>query len=88
MKKITTYIKDGGVTLDLWDPLVLTHESELFVKTAAVFWNYKNVRAGYNNYISVDGKKVTMDEKRWMTEIGVPSSHPFRSTEPDLLLEP
>ena len=46
MKKITTYIEDGGVTLDLWDLLVLTHESELFVKTAAMFWNYKNVRAG------------------------------------------
>jgi hypothetical protein len=27
-----------------------------------VFWIYKNVRAGYNDYISVDGKKVTMDE--------------------------
>ena len=57
MKKITTYIEDGGVTLDLWDPLVLTHESELFVKTAAVFWNYKNIRAGYNDYISVDRKR-------------------------------
>jgi hypothetical protein len=65
MKKITTYIEDGGVTLDLWDPLVLTHESELFVKTAAVFWNYKNVRAGYNDYISVNGKKVIMDEGYW-----------------------
>jgi hypothetical protein len=35
--KITTYIEGGGATLDLQDPLVLTHESELFVKTAAVF---------------------------------------------------
>ena len=65
MKKITTYIKDGGVTLNRRDPLVLTHESKLFVKTAAVFWNYKNVRAGYNDYISVDGKKVIMDEGYW-----------------------
>jgi hypothetical protein len=65
MKKITTYIEDGGVTLDLWDPLVLTHKSELFVKTAAVFWNYKNVRAGYNDHISVNGKKVIMDEGYW-----------------------
>jgi hypothetical protein len=37
MKKITTYIEDGGITLDLQDPLVLTHGSELYVKTAAVF---------------------------------------------------
>jgi hypothetical protein len=57
MKKITTYIKDGGVTLNLRDALILTHESKLFVKTVAVFWNYKNVRVGYNDYISVDGKK-------------------------------
>jgi hypothetical protein len=28
MKKITTYIKDGGVTLNIRDPLVLTHESK------------------------------------------------------------
>jgi hypothetical protein len=65
MKKITTYIKDGGIILNLRDPLILTHESKLFVKTAAVFWNYKNVRAGYNDYISVDGKKVIMDEGYW-----------------------
>jgi hypothetical protein len=65
MKKITTYIKDGGIILNLRDPLILTHESKLFVKTAAVFWNYKNVRAGYNDYISVDGTKVTMDERYW-----------------------
>jgi hypothetical protein len=65
MKKITTYINDGGIILNLRDPLILTHESKLFVKTAAVFWNYKNVRAGYNDYISVDGTKVTMDERYW-----------------------
>ena len=65
MKKITTYIEGGGVTLDLQDSLVLTHESELFVKTAAVFWNYKNIRKGYNDYISVDGNKVTIDEGYW-----------------------
>ena len=65
MKKITTYIEGGGVTLDLQDRLVLTHESELFVKTAAVFWNYNNIRKGYNDYISVDGKKVTIDEGYW-----------------------
>jgi hypothetical protein len=35
MKKITTYIKDGGIILNLRDPLILTHESKLFVKTAA-----------------------------------------------------
>ena len=65
IKKITNYIKDGGITLNLRDPLVLTHESKLFVKTAAVFWNYKNVRTGYNDYISVNGKKVMMDEGYW-----------------------
>ncbi|CAB3988011.1 Hypothetical predicted protein [Paramuricea clavata] len=65
MKKITTYIKDGGIILNLRDPLILTHESKLFVKTVAVFWYYKNVRTGYNDYISVDGKKVTMDEGYW-----------------------
>ena len=37
MKKITTYIEGGGVTLDLKDPLILTHGSQLYVKTAAVF---------------------------------------------------
>jgi hypothetical protein len=37
MKKITVYVEDGGVTLDLQDPLILTHGSELCVKTAAVF---------------------------------------------------
>ncbi|CAB3999698.1 Hypothetical predicted protein [Paramuricea clavata] len=65
MKKITTYIKDGGFTLNLRDPPVLTHESKLFVRAATVFWNYKNVRADYNDYISVDGKKVMMDEGYW-----------------------
>ena len=65
MKKMTTYIKDGGVTLNLRDPLVLTHEYKLFVKTAVVFWSYQNVRVCYNDYISVDGKKVTIDEGYW-----------------------
>jgi hypothetical protein len=40
MKKIMTYVRDGGVTLNLRDPLILTHESRFFVKTASVFWNY------------------------------------------------
>jgi hypothetical protein len=30
-----------------------------------VFWNYKNIRSGYNDYISVDGKKVMMNEGYW-----------------------
>jgi hypothetical protein len=55
MKKITTYIKDGGgwVNLNLRDPLVLTHESKLFVKTATVFWNYKEIRSSWKE--SYDG---------------------------------
>ena len=61
MKKITVYVEDEGVTLDLQDPLILTHGSELYVKTAAVFWNYKNIRKGFNDYISVDGKKITKE---------------------------
>ena len=65
MKKITVYVEDGGVTLDLQDPLILTHGSELYVKTAAVFWNYKNIRKGFNDYISVDGKKIMIDEGYW-----------------------
>ena len=65
MKKITVYIEGGGITLDLQDPLILTHGSELYVKTAAVFWNYKNIRKGYNDYISVDGKKIMIDEGYW-----------------------
>jgi hypothetical protein len=65
MKKITVYVEDGGVTLDLQDPLILTHGSELYVKTAAVFWNYKNIRKGFNDYISIDGKKVIIDEGYW-----------------------
>jgi hypothetical protein len=65
MKKITTYIEDGGITPDLQDPLILTHGSELYVKTTAVFWNYKNIRKGYNDYISVDGKKIMIDEGYW-----------------------
>ena len=65
MKKIIVYVDDGGVTLDLQDPLILTHVSELYVKTAAVFWNYKNIRKGFNDYISVDGKKVMIDEGYW-----------------------
>jgi hypothetical protein len=65
MKKITAYVKDGGVTLDLQDPLILTHGSELYVKTAAVFWNHKNIRKRFNDYISVDGKKITIDEGYW-----------------------
>jgi hypothetical protein len=36
MRMITTHIKDGGVTLNLSDPLVLGHQSSLFVKSAAV----------------------------------------------------
>jgi hypothetical protein len=35
------------------------------VKTAAVFWNYRNIRKGFNDYISVDGKKIMIDEGYW-----------------------
>jgi hypothetical protein len=35
------------------------------VKTAAVFWNYKNIRKGFNDYISVNGKKIMIDEGYW-----------------------
>jgi hypothetical protein len=65
MKKITVYVESGGVTLDLQDPLILTHGSELYVKTAAVFWNYKNIRKGFNDYITADGKKIMIDEGYW-----------------------
>ena len=65
MKKITVYVESGGITLDLQDPLILTHGSELYVKTAAVFWNYRNIRTGFNDYISVDGKKIMIDEGSW-----------------------
>jgi hypothetical protein len=30
-----------------------------------VFWNYKSVSAGYNDYISADGKKFMMNEGYW-----------------------
>ena len=30
-----------------------------------MFWNYKSVSAGYNDYISVDGKKFMMNEGYW-----------------------
>ncbi|CAB4026561.1 Hypothetical predicted protein [Paramuricea clavata] len=62
---ITVYVEDGGVTLDLQNPLILTHGSELYVKNSAVFWKYKNFRKGFNDYISVDGKKITIDEGYW-----------------------
>ena len=65
MKKITVYLEGGGITLDLQDPLILSHGSELYVKTAAVFWNYKNIRKGFNYYIYVDGKKIMIDEGYW-----------------------
>ncbi|CAB4013372.1 Hypothetical predicted protein [Paramuricea clavata] len=65
MKKITVYVEYGETTMKLQNPLVLTHASKLYVKTAAVFWNYKNIRKGYNDYFSIDGKKVVLDEGYW-----------------------
>ncbi|CAB4008216.1 Hypothetical predicted protein [Paramuricea clavata] len=65
MKKITVYVEDGETTVKLLDPLVLTHASKLYLKTAAVFWTYQNIRKGYNDYFSIDKKKVTLDEGYW-----------------------
>ncbi|CAB3994840.1 Hypothetical predicted protein [Paramuricea clavata] len=65
MKKITVYIEGGETTVKLLNPLVLTHASKLYVKTAAVFWNYQNIRKGYNDYFSIDKKKVSLDEGYW-----------------------
>ncbi|CAB3989944.1 Hypothetical predicted protein [Paramuricea clavata] len=65
MKKITVYVENGKTTMKLLNPLVLTHTSKLYVKTAAIFWNYQNIRKGYNDYFSIDGKKVVLDEGYW-----------------------
>ncbi|CAB3991951.1 Hypothetical predicted protein [Paramuricea clavata] len=66
MKKITVYIEDGETTVKLLNPFVLTHTSKLYVKTAAVFWNYQNIRKGDNDYFSIDKKKVTLNEGYWI----------------------
>ncbi|CAB4005764.1 Hypothetical predicted protein [Paramuricea clavata] len=65
MKKITAYVENGETVLELQDPLILTHGWKLYVKTEAVFWNYQNIRKGYNDYIFIDGKKTVFDEGYW-----------------------
>ncbi|CAB4004638.1 Hypothetical predicted protein [Paramuricea clavata] len=65
MKKITVFIRDGETTIKLHRPLVLTPTSKLYVKTAAVFWTYENIRKGDNNYFSVDKKKVVLKNGYW-----------------------
>ncbi|CAB3995950.1 Hypothetical predicted protein [Paramuricea clavata] len=119
MKKITVYVEDGGVTLELQDPFILTHGSELYVKTAAVFGTIRiflkeeleengltfkgypdgrirmdfakgtgstPMKACDTSQLAVTWRIVSITSDRM--EIGVPSSLPFPSMEPDLSLEP
>jgi hypothetical protein len=65
MRKITAYVTGGKATLELQEPIIAEHGASLYVKTATVFWNYKNIRKGFNNFISVDGKKVVLTEGYW-----------------------
>jgi hypothetical protein len=65
MRKITAYVTGGKATLELQEPIIAEHGASLYVKTATVFWNYMNIRKGFNNFISVDGKKVVLTEGYW-----------------------
>ncbi|CAB4026873.1 Hypothetical predicted protein, partial [Paramuricea clavata] len=51
MKKITVYFENGETTIKLLNP--------------AVFWTYQNIRKEYNDYFSIGGKKVVLDEGYW-----------------------
>ena len=57
MKKLSVFIEGKEKTLTLDKSLEITEKNTLFVKTASVFWNYKNIYKGYNNAILYDGRR-------------------------------
>ena len=50
-------VKDGEKELFFKKPLVISEPSEIFLKSAIVYWNYNNID-GDNDFIAVDGDRV------------------------------
>ena len=62
--KLTVLTKDGEGTLYLRDSLVITEPSEIILNSATMYWNYNNINVN-NDFITVNGTKVTLDHGYW-----------------------
>ena len=62
--KLSVLTKDGEGTLYLRDSLVITEPSEIILKSATMYWNYNNINTT-NDFITVNGAKVTLDHGYW-----------------------
>ena len=62
--KLSVLTKDGEGTLYLRDSLVITEPSEIILDSATMYWNYNNINVN-NDFITVNGTKVTLDHGYW-----------------------
>ena len=62
--KLSVLTKDGEGTLYLRDSLVITEPSEIILDSATMYWNYNNINTT-NDFITVNGAKVTLDHGYW-----------------------
>ena len=63
--KLTVLTKDGEGILYLRDSLVITEPSEIIVGSVTAYWNYNNINSETENFITVDGTKVTLEYGYW-----------------------
>ena len=55
------FMEGGEKTLTLDRSLVVERDASLLVKTATVFWNYNNVYKGFNDVVTYNGRKITIE---------------------------
>ena len=65
MKKITVFIKNNKKDLYLDVSVNKLDKSIMMLNNAAIYWKYKNVIAGDNDYVMYGAKKITFEEGYW-----------------------
>ena len=65
MKKITVFIENNKKDLYLDVSVNKLGKSIMTLNNAAIYWKYKNVIAGDNDYVMYGAKKITFEEGYW-----------------------
>ena len=63
--RLSVMTKNGEALYCLKDALVITEPSEITLKSATVYWNYNNIDNDKEDFITVDGTKVSLDHGYW-----------------------
>ena len=69
MKKITVFIENNKKDLYLDVSINKLGRSIMTLNNVAIYWKYKNVIAGDNDYVMYGAKKITFEEGYWTFEM-------------------